>query len=105
MRCTPAMNSTRQRPVVTQVPITPTAGSAVVKSPSQGRRRPPRPTAESSSLIGPCGSYSHFHETPMTTAASTCGRKMTVRTAVIPRTREWESKAVRPSPTTIGSAA
>ncbi len=56
-------------------------------------------------LIGPCGSYSHFQATPMTTAASTWGRKMTVRTAVIPRTRACESAAVSTSPITIGSAA
>ena len=90
---------------MTQVPITPTAGSAVEKSPSHECSRLLSPTAPSSELIGPDGSYSHFQATPTTTAASTWGRKMMVRTAAPPRTRACVINAVRNSPIVIGSTA
>src|SRR5438105_406260 len=46
----PASISTVQKPSMTQTPITPTAGRAKVKSPSQARGCEPRPTARSSAL-------------------------------------------------------
>ena len=52
----PARNSTTHRPIVTQVPMKPTAGSATPKSPSQACFRPSRPTLPSSVFSGPCGS-------------------------------------------------
>ena len=53
--CTPAMNSTTQRPIMIQAPTSPIAMSARSGSPSQpaSGARPPRPTARSPSEIGP----------------------------------------------------
>jgi hypothetical protein len=47
------MKRTSARPDITQVPTTPTAGSASVKSPSHGRSSDPRPTAPRNSFREP----------------------------------------------------
>ena len=99
------MNSTAHSPVVTHVPMIPTAGSATPKSPSQTRVSPSRPTVVSRALTGPCGSYIHCQATPITTAASTCGRKTIVRNAVSPRMGRRDSTAVTRRPRQTGASA
>ena len=49
----PATKSTMHRPISIHAPIIPMAGSAQVKSPSQGRASSPRPMARRDSLNGP----------------------------------------------------
>lgn len=71
-----------QRPSSTQAPMTPTAGSAVSKSPSQARATPPRPTARSTWLTRPFDDSSQLHAMPAATRGMTWGRNSTVRTTV-----------------------
>ena len=51
--CTPAVNSTIASPYITQIPISPTDGSASVNEPSQFCASPPSPIARSVSLRSP----------------------------------------------------
>ena len=71
-----------QRPSRTQAPMTPTAGSAVSKSPSQARATPPSPTARSTWLTRPFDESSQLHAMPAATRGMTCGRNRMVRTTV-----------------------
>ena len=77
--CTPASSITRTSPYSTQVPISPTVGSAKVKSPSQGRTSPPRPTASSALFSGPSGASSQRQITAIAVGATTYGRNSTAR--------------------------
>ena len=95
-------SSTMQSPDIIQVPITPSAGNAHVKSPSQGRATSPRPTARSSSLSGPLPCRSHCQATPTTTTEITWGTNSSERHSPVIRSRCREITAVRRSPKQIG---
>ena len=62
-------------PLMAQVPTTPTAGSAKVKSPSHARVTDPRPTADNAWFTSPSVPYIQRHVTPTATSGITCGRK------------------------------
>ena len=66
-------------PNSTQAPMTPTAGSAVSKSPSHARANEPRPTARRSWLTRPLVDSSQLHMMPAATSGMICGRNSTVR--------------------------
>jgi hypothetical protein len=55
MFATPLKSSTRQSPMPSQLPTSPTAGKAVSKSPSQARVSESSPTRRSNWLTSPFG--------------------------------------------------
>ena len=78
----PVSNNTVQKPRRTQIPMMPTAGSAVSKSPSQARVMSPRPMAVRPWLIKPESDRSLPQMMPAATSGMTCGKKSTVRDTV-----------------------
>ena len=74
-----------QSPSSTHAPITPTAGNAVPKSPSQARVTPPRPTALSAWLTTPVEDNTQLHAIPAATRGTTCGRNNTARATLLTR--------------------
>ena len=91
-----------QRPSSTQTPITPTAGSAQVKSPSHARAIEPSPIARRIWFTRPVEESSQLHAMPAATSGITWGRKSTVLAAV-PRRPDATSRirdaTTRPRPT------
>ena len=59
--------------------MTPTAGRAVEKSPSQARVMPPSPTSRRIWLTTPLEDSSQLHMMPAATSGMICGTKRTVR--------------------------
>ncbi|GAB3841494.1 hypothetical protein GCM10029963_12780 [Micromonospora andamanensis] len=78
----PVISRIVQRPSMTQVPMTPTAGSAVSNSPSQARVMPSSPTARSAWLTSPFVESTQLQAMPAATSGITWGRNSTVRTMV-----------------------
>ena len=59
------------RPSSTHAPMTPTAGSAVEKSPSQARVTPPSPTSSRNWLTSPLDESIQLHAMPAATSGIT----------------------------------
>ena len=83
----PVSSRTVQKPSSTQIPMMPTAGSAVSKSPSQARVTSPSPIAVRTWLTRPGSDSSRPQMMPAATSGMTCGRNRTVRDTVPRRPR------------------
>ena len=71
----PVSSRTVQSPSRTQTPMTPTAGSAESKSPSQARVTPPSPIADRTWLTRPDVDSSPLQMIPAATSGMTCGQE------------------------------
>jgi AcrR family transcriptional regulator len=71
--------SSVQKPSITQTPITPTAGRANVKSPSQARACEPSPTARSAWFTSPPDEYVQVQAMPAATSGRTWGMNSVTR--------------------------
>ena len=100
----PTSSRTVQNPSSTQTPMTPTAGRAELKSPSQARAKLPRPTAERTWFDGTLVESTQLQAMPAATSGTTWGRNSTVRatTPIRPETnRRITVATTKPSTTGI----